>query len=141
VEQVEFEPLSGEWTACSSGAAGDHSTLLVFYPDSFSSTTRALATADGTCAGTQTGSSHQIWRYRLTGDAPARIGAAGPEVVAKQMSIENSFETTYTIVYVDGQVTPAQLYLGDLSSDPLRDGTSPQRRPNVLSDTGVFTGR
>ncbi len=140
-EELKFEPLQGEWIACLNDGAGDYTKHLLFYPDSFASTSRTYTTTDRTCAGAETGVSYEIWRYRLTAEASARIGTDGPEVLAKAMSIENSFVTVFTIVYVDGQASPASLYFGDLTLDPLRDGTTPEKRPNVLSAATVFTER
>lgn len=141
LEQVSFEPLTGEWTVCLNDGTGDHTEHLIFYSDSFSSTRRTYASTDGTCAGPEIGSSREIWRYVITGDATARIGTTGREVVAKQMTIEDSFETVFTIVYVDGDANPSLLYFGDLEVDPSRDGTTAEKRPDVLSETPVFTSR
>jgi hypothetical protein len=141
IEELSFEPLSGEWIACQNDGAADSSRHLLFYPDSFSSTTRRYGTTDGTCAGAETGVSHEIWRYSLAGEAPAQIGTGGREVLAKQMNIENSFQTVFTIVYVDQQATPPLLYFGDLALDSLQDGTAPAKRPHVLSASTAFTSR
>jgi hypothetical protein len=141
IEELSFEPLSGEWIACQNDGAADSSRHLLFYPDSFSSTTRRYGTTNGTCAGAETGVSHEIWRYRLTGDLTAQVGAAGRDVVAKQMDIEDSFRTVYTIVYVDQEATPPVLYFGDLALDSLQDGTTPEKRPHVLSASTALTSR
>lgn len=134
------EPLQGEWIACLNDGAGDYTRQLRFYPDSFASTTRTFATADRTCAGAETGTSNEIWRYRLGEEVAARIEGVGAEVLAREMNIENSFESLFTIVYIDRLATPPLLYFGDLAFDPLQDGTAPEKRPDVLSASPVLIG-
>jgi hypothetical protein len=112
---------------------------MVFYADSYSSTTSTYSTDDGTCGGAQTSASTEIWRFRLGGELPARVGAAGTEVMARAITLQNSFETVFTIVYVDEEPTPRRLYFGDLSADPLQDGTAPARRPAVLATAAALT--
>jgi hypothetical protein len=141
-EDLAFQPLQGEWIACLNDGAGDYSKDVLFFPDaSFRLTTRTYGTSDRTCAGTETSVSHVPRSYALLGDAPTRIGPDGREVVAKQMDIQGSFQTTYTIVYVDREATPAVLYFGDVALDPLEDGTAPARRPDVLSASTALTNR
>jgi hypothetical protein len=138
-EDLAFSPLQGEWIACRNDGAGDYTTYMLFFADaSFRTTTRTYATIDRTCAGPETSASHVAWRYQLLGDVPTRIGPAGRDVVAKQMDIQDSFRTVYTLVYVDREATPAVLYFGDLALDPLADGTAPEKRPGVLSTSTVF---
>jgi hypothetical protein len=134
---VDF--LGGEWVGCLNDGTADYSRRMIFYPDSFSTTTRTYATTDRTCGGAETSASNEIWRYRLAGSVPAQIGAAGTEVLAREMNIENSFETLFTIVYVDEQASSSLLYFGDLSLDPLQDGTAPEKRPDVLSGSTALT--
>jgi hypothetical protein len=138
---VSSDNLSGQWIACLNDGAGDYGRSMNFYPDSYAAITRTYATTDRTCAGAETGSSTEIWRYVLTGTATARIGPSGTEVLARQLTVENSFVTLYTLVYVDEQSVPPVLYLGDLALDPLKDGTSPEKRPEVLSATTALTSR
>lgn len=140
-EAASGETLSGEWVACRNDGAADQLRVVQFFPDSFSSTTRTYATRDGSCGGGETGAAREIWRYTLKGAVPARIGDAGLEVLARELDVENSFETVFTIVYVDETVTPSLLYLGDLSSDPLLDGTAPDRRPRLLSASDPLAGQ
>lgn len=136
-----LDPLRREWSACFSDAAGDYRRTVYFYPDSYSSTTRTYSTSDGTCGGAETGSSMEIWRFRLAAEVPARIASeSGPEVVAREMNVQNSAETVFTIVYVDAQAVPPRLYLGDVELDPLEDGTSVEKRPDVLSASTVLVG-
>jgi hypothetical protein len=134
------EPLQGEWIACLNDGAGDYTRQLRFYPDSFASTTRTFATTDRTCAGAETGTSDEIWRYRLGEQVTASIEGVGAEVLAREMNIENSFESLFTIVYIDRLATPPLLYFGDLAFDPLQDGTAPEKRPDVLSASPVLIG-
>jgi hypothetical protein len=138
--ELSFEPLQGEWIGCLTDAAGDYTRHVVFFPDaSFITTTRRYTTSDGSCAGAETSVSHAAWRYGLLGDVPARIGATGRDVVARQMDAENSADRLFTIVYVDRDTTPAVLYFGDLALDPVEDGTTPDRRPDVLSEATALT--
>lgn len=132
------EPLSGAWKACLNDGGADYTRHMYFYPDSFAAATRTYATADGTCAGAETSASSEIWRYRLEQNVTARLG--GIEVLAREMNMQNSFETLFTIVYVDEQATPPTLYFGDVALDPAHDGTAPERRPDVLSETPVLVG-
>lgn len=137
------DPLAGEWTGCLNDGAGDYSRRMVFYADSFSSTTRRFSTTDGTCGGTETGASTEIWRLRIGADVPAQLGAVGTAVTvtARELNLQNSFETLFTIVYVDDAATPRLLYFGDLALDPLQDGTSPEKRPDLLSVSSALVGR
>lgn len=134
------EFLRGDWTACLNDGAQDYSKRMAFYSDSFSTLTHTYATTDGTCGGAETSTSNEIWRYRLGRAAPALLGAAGTEVPAREMNVENSFVTLFTIVYVDEQATPPRLYLGDLAFDPAQDGSAPDKRPRLLAASTALTG-
>jgi hypothetical protein len=128
------------WVACLNDGTEDRSRSFAFYPDaSFSVTTRAHATADGTCGGASSVSSYEAWSYRLGSTITAFVGEAGTEVLARSIDMRRQLETVYTIVYLDSHVTPPVLYFGDLALDPARDGTTPEKRPDVLSST-MLTG-
>jgi hypothetical protein len=135
------DPLAGEWTGCLTGGAGDYSRRMFFYADSFSSTTRTFSTTDGSCGGAETSASTEIWRFRLGPEVPAQVGATGTAVIARELNLQNSFETLFTIVYVDEATTPRLLYFGDLALDPLQDGTAPEKRPDLLSPSTVLTSQ
>jgi hypothetical protein len=135
------DPLAGEWTGCLNDGAGDYSRRMVFYADSFSSTTQRFSTSDESCGGAASGAATEIWRMRIGANVPAQLGATGAEVLARELNLQNSFETLFTIVYVDESVTPRLLYFGDLAGDPLQDGTAPNRRPDLLAPTSVLVGR
>jgi hypothetical protein len=141
-EDLAFQPLSGEWFACLNDGAGDYSTHMLFFSDaSFRTTTRTYGTTDRTCAGTEASATSAAWRYQLLGDVSTRIGPDGRDVVAKQMDILNSFQTVYTLVYIDRTAAPPVLYFGDLALDSLQDGTAPEKRPQVLSASTAFTSQ
>lgn len=135
------DPLAGEWVGCLSDGAGDQSRRMYFYADSFSLETRTHASADGSCRGAETSSALEIWRFRLGADVPAQVGAAGTEVVARELNLQSSSETLFTIVYVDEAATPRLLYFGDLARDPLQDGTAPEKRPDLLAPTTALAGQ
>jgi hypothetical protein len=139
--EISGGTLSGEWVACLNEGGADQSRTIVFYSDSFASTTRTFATTDGTCGGAETASAREPWRYRLADPISAQLGPSGASVAARELNVENSFETVFTIVYVDEASDPRVLYLGDLAFDPLQDGSAPERRPAVLSASPIFTSR
>lgn len=131
--------LKGDFVACLNDGTHDYTKRVVFYPDSLSILTHAYATADRTCGGAETGATSEIWRYTLAGTVTARIGAAGTQVLARAINLENSFVKVFTIAYIDEQASPDRLYFGDLA-DPL-DGSAPEKRPLVLSATTALTSR
>jgi hypothetical protein len=135
------EPLSGEWVACLNDGGADYARHMFFYPDSLTDTTRGYATMDGTCGGAETGASSEIWRYRLEQNVPAHLGPNGTEVLAREMNLQNSFETLYTLVYVDALSSPPVLYFGDLTLDPAQDGTAPEKRPDLLAPSSALVGQ
>lgn len=132
--------LDGRWLACLNDGAGDYSKSLSFFPDaSFLIVTRTHATTDGTC-GAETSLAREAWRYELGRETPAAVGADGAAVVANEITLYGSV-VRYSIVYVDGVATPPKLYFGDLALDPARDGTAPDRRPDVLAASGALSAR
>ena len=135
------DPLSGEWVACLNDGGADYARHMLFFPDSLADTTRGYATTDGTCGGAETGATSEIWRYRLEQSVPAHLGPDGAEVLAREMNLQNSFETVYTLVYVDAVADPPRLYFGDLTLDPAQDGTAPEKRPDLLSPSPALVGQ
>lgn len=130
--------LEGVWVACESDGAGDRSRSFAFYPDaSFSVTTRTHTTTDRTCGGTSALSSYEAWRYRIGPGVTAFVGNPATEVLARSIDMTRQLQTVYSIVYLDSHATPAVLYFGDLALDPARDGTAPEKRPEVLSTTAL----
>jgi hypothetical protein len=135
------DPLAGEWVGCLNEGAGDYGRRMYFYADSFSSTTSTYSTNDRTCGGTETSVATEIWRFALGEQVTAQVGSAGTAVTARQINLQNSFETLFTIVYVDEQSTPRLLYFGELALDPLQDGSAPEKRPEVLSVATTLAGQ
>ncbi len=132
--------LSGSWAACLNGSAGDQMTAIVFYPDgSYLLAKRTYATTDRTCGGAQTAARYESWGYFLGSAVPASLGAAGPSVTARQITIMNAVQTIYSIIYTDASVTPHVLYFGDLAADPALDGSSAAKRPTVLSTSTALS--
>jgi hypothetical protein len=133
---VSTDVLNGEWAGCAAGGAGDQLTAILFYPDaSYLLTKRTYGTTDGTCGGAQTAARYESWGYALGNAVSASIGLAGTTVTAREITIANALQTTYSIIYTDASVSPHVLYFGDLAADPALDGTAPTKRPQVLSAT------
>jgi hypothetical protein len=133
---VSSDVLTGEWAACASGGAGDQMTSVVFYPDaSYLLANLSFATTNGTCGGAQTTARYGSWRYTLGNAVAASLGPGGATVTAREITVANAVQTTYSIVYTDATVTPHVLHFGDLKADPALDGTTPTTRPQVLSAT------
>lgn len=130
-----LQTLAGKWTACvDEEFEVDYAEDLTITATSLAVETRFYQTTDGTCAGAPISTETDSATFVLGGDVAATMGVGGRAVTARAADVTGGGETFYTIVYVDTAATPDALYLGDESVDPLRDGSTPATRPNVLQD-------
>jgi hypothetical protein len=120
--------LTGTWRSCVTVSGHDSLETFTFSGSSMSHGVGSYLGSDGSCTIDPTGTGVQATTFTLGGPITAPLGSASVTAFAFD------YGGMYTIAYVDAVASPKRLYVGDLSADPLQDGTAAQKRPVVLAD-------
>jgi hypothetical protein len=120
--------LEGTWAACVADPAGDQRQVMTFHGFGVTITRTVYASTDGSCTGVADPAvAPAVFALRQ----PVTAALDGNAVTARELDIVDSGWAYYTLVFLDTAANPDVLYLGD-DMHVARDGTAPEKRPNVL---------
>lgn len=127
--------LQGTWVSCVNEGSGapDLAEALTIDGNAVVSVQTTHVSTDATCSGAGTVAGTFSGTFTIGGPVEARVGAGGVVVTARAIDVTDSAGVTfYSIIHVDTGPTPDVLYTGDQGIDPALDGSTPDRRPDVL---------
>lgn len=123
--------LQGTWAVCANAGGADFHERLTFADDDLRWTVTTFATADGTCGGSGTVASDFAGSFTIGEQLKAFLD--GEEVAAYALDVTDATRTFYTTFFLDADVDPRALYVGEPDLATGRDMTSGAKRPIVLT--------
>lgn len=128
------EALQGTWISCSNdgGGAPDLKEALTIDGLAVAGESWTYPSTDATCAGAATPEAPFSANATVGPMVGATLGGVAVSGARETDVTPTSGAPFYSILYLDLASEPDVLYTGDETTDPARDATAPERRPNVL---------